>query len=189
MAELKCVALSGPIPGDDDDRHFEIGKIYHFDEEACAAIMRGSPGAFRIEAGLVRVGGPDEPVNYADPITEDAGALGKGDSNGDTPEVPVEVDDEAEAIKAAEKALVAANARADAEQEEIERQGRERAEADAARIAAAPPAPESEVDLDGMSLGDLKAFIAERGLGVKTSRMTRDNLRDAVREALDAEVD
>jgi hypothetical protein len=193
MAELLCKALSGPIPGDDDGKHFEIGKSYHFIEESCALVMRGSPGAFEIADGLVRVGSPDQVVNYGEPISEADGALGKGDSNGPTPPPPVEVDDEAEAEAARQKQIADDNARADAEQVEIDRQMEEKARSSNAARAAEADAVEELADvsdeLAGMTVVQLKSFAKKRGIKVRISGVSRDKLRASIEKAIDDEAE
>lgn len=46
---------------------FLAGKSYDFREEEAARLMRGAPSAWEVVEGTVRVGGPDEYVDYRDP--------------------------------------------------------------------------------------------------------------------------
>jgi hypothetical protein len=201
MAELLCRALSGPIPND-DEKHFEVGKSYHFEEEVCAAIMRGSPGAFEIVSGLVRVGGSDtgQAVIYSEPISADDAALGKGESNADTPSAPVEVDEEAEAEAKRQQVIDDAAAREEAEQAEVARQTAER---EAAAPPALEPEPEAAPDPDAaaeeraavkeslaaMTVVKLREFAKQRKLKVRISGVSRDKLRASIEKAIDDEAE
>ena len=61
MPELKCLAVCGPL-----DDQFEAGRVYPFDEEVAARHMRSSPGSWEVVEGTVRVGGPDEYIDYSE---------------------------------------------------------------------------------------------------------------------------
>ncbi len=62
MPKLKCIN-SGSF-GDDV---FEVGRIYEMDEEGAALLMRRSPSTFEVVEGVVRVGGPDQYIDYSEP--------------------------------------------------------------------------------------------------------------------------
>lgn len=65
MPQLRCLAPCGPAGA-----QYEAGRVYHFDEEAAARVMRGSPGSWELVEGVVRMGGPDEYVDYSDAPSE-----------------------------------------------------------------------------------------------------------------------
>ncbi len=62
MPQLKCLAACGPA-----EEPFEAGRVYPMDEEKAALVMRGSPDSWEVVEGDVRLGGPDDYVDYATP--------------------------------------------------------------------------------------------------------------------------
>ena len=61
MPQLKCLAAYS-----ESDDSFVADRVYHFEEERAARLMRGAPSSWEVVEGEVEVGGPDQRVNYAE---------------------------------------------------------------------------------------------------------------------------
>ena len=165
MPKLKCLESYAEV-----EESFERGRTYDLEESAAALLMRGAPDAWEVVEGEVRVGGPDERVNYAE---RDREARGLADAR-----EAARVDEEAaEVVK-----------RATRDREEAQR--REEAEEEAAHAAEeTEPAtePQSEFDggvdeseeddemdpLAGMTLEHLREHARGLGINVRGMRTRR----------------
>ena len=133
MPQLKCLESYAEV-----DETFERGRVYELEESAAALLMRGAPDAWKVVEGEVRVGGPDEHVNYAE---RDREARGLADARAANRVEQEAAEAEKRATRDREEALRAEEA------EEFDRIQR----TDQFQIEAreqAPAEPRSEVDED-----------------------------------------
>ena len=170
MPQIKCLAAYSEAT-----ESFVADRVYHFEEEKAAWLMRGSPSSWEVVEGEVRIGGPDEWVNYAERDREAVGAA------------------DARAAAKHEQAVVDAAAR-EAELRAFQDRERETDElAEAAERAANAPEPAEEegedVDpLDDMTVPQLREHAQGLGVDLGGAR-NRDGIIAAIRGDDDEEDD
>lgn len=64
MAKLICIEAYR-----EGGTRYQVDQEVHLDEADAARLMRGAPSAWRVDEGTVRLGGPDEYVNYNTPVS------------------------------------------------------------------------------------------------------------------------
>ncbi len=181
MPQIKCLADYSEGP-----EHFVAERVYHFEEERAARLMRGSPDSWELVEGEVEIGGPDERVNYAE---RDREATGAADARA---AARADQDREDAARLEQERRANADNERSEAEETEAARLAEERAAQPPASTLAVPPdAPpdedegEDDVDLlEEMTVPQLKEHAAGLGIDLGDAR-TRQAIRDAITSAGD----